>query len=155
MPANKSKNLTYKEKNNYKGLIYLHPELHGWERFGRNHQDTIKPFTEGAWMTKNNGKYYLQYGAPGTEFNVYANGTYVGNDPMGPFTYAPNNPVSYKPGGFMTGMGHGNTPQNNVCALYAHIHNQPPTVNPNQQCSLHQSARGPETSGRRFCKSPC
>lgn len=105
----KSKNLTYKEKDNYIGLIYLHPELHGWERFGRDHRDTIKPFTEGAWMTKNNGKYYLQYGAPGTEFNVYANGTYVSNDPMGPFTYAPNNPVSYKPGGFMTGMGHGNT----------------------------------------------
>ncbi len=105
----KSKNLTYKEKDNYKGLIYLHPELHGWERFGRDHRDTIKPFTEGAWMTKNNGKYYLQYGAPGTEFNVYANGTYISNDPLGPFTYAPNNPVSYKPGGFMTGMGHGNT----------------------------------------------
>lgn len=105
----KSKNLTYKEKDNYKGLIYLHPEKHGWERFGRDHRDTIKPFTEGAWMTKHNGKYYLQYGAPGTEFNVYANGTYVGNDPLGPFTYAPYNPVSYKPGGFMTGMGHGNT----------------------------------------------
>jgi len=105
----KSKNLTYKEKNNYKGLIYLHPEKHGWERFGKDHRDTIKPFTEGAWMTKNNGKYYLQYGAPGTEFNVYANGTYVGDDPLGPFTYAPYNPVSYKPGGFMTGMGHGNT----------------------------------------------
>ncbi len=105
----KSKNLTYKEKDNYKGLIYLHPELHGWERFGRDHRDTIKPFTEGAWMTKNNGKYYLQYGAPGTEFNVYANGTYVGDNPLGPFTYAPYNPVSYKPGGFMTGMGHGNT----------------------------------------------
>lgn len=105
----KSKQLTYKEKNNYKGLIYLHPELHGWERFGRDHRDTIKPFTEGAWMTKFKGKYYLQYGAPGTEFNVYANGTYVGDDPLGPFTYAPNNPISYKPGGFMTGMGHGNT----------------------------------------------
>jgi len=105
----KSKNLTYKEKDNYKGLIYLHPEKHGWERFGRDHTDTIKPFTEGAWMTKHNGKYYLQYGAPGTEFNVYANGTYVGDDPLGPFTYAPYNPVSYKPGGFMTGMGHGNT----------------------------------------------
>ena len=28
-------------------------------------------------MTKHGGRYYLQYGAPGTEFNVYANGTYV------------------------------------------------------------------------------
>ncbi len=109
----KSRNLTYKEKNNYKELIYLHPEEHGWERFGRNHRDTIRPFTEGAWMTKHKGKYFLQYGAPGTEFNVYANGTYVGDHPLGPFTYAPYNPISYKPGGFMNGAGHGNTFQDN------------------------------------------
>jgi len=96
-----------------KKFIYLHPELHGWERFGPNHTSTIKPFIEGAWMTKHNKKYYLQYAAPGTEYNVYANGTYVGNDPMGPFEYAPNNPISYKPGGFMTGTGHGNTFQDN------------------------------------------
>lgn len=90
-------------------LLTLHPERHGWERFGRDHRDTLRPFLEGAWMTKHGGKYYLQYGAPGTEYNVYANGTYVGDHPLGPFTYAPNNPVSYKPGGFMTGAGHGNT----------------------------------------------
>jgi hypothetical protein len=109
----KSRNLTYKGKNNYKPLIYLDPKNHGWERFGRNHRDTIRPFTEGAWMTKHNGKYFLQYGAPGTEFNVYANGTYVGDHPLGPFTYAPYNPISYKPGGFMNGAGHGNTFQDN------------------------------------------
>lgn len=96
-----------------KKFIYLHPELHGWERFGPNHTSTMKPYIEGAWMTKHNHKYYLQYAAPGTEYNVYANGTYVGNDPMGPFEYAPNNPISYKPGGFMTGAGHGNTFQDN------------------------------------------
>ncbi len=93
--------------------MYLDPANHGWERFGRDHRDTIKPFTEGAWMTKFNGRYYLQYGAPGTEYNVYANGTYVGDDPLGPFTYAPYNPVSYKPGGFVQGAGHGNTFQDN------------------------------------------
>jgi len=96
-----------------KELISLQPEEHGWERFGRDHRGTVKPFMEGAWMNKHNGKYYLQYAAPGTEFNVYANGTYVGDEPLGPFTYAPNNPVSYKPGGFMTGAGHGNTFQDN------------------------------------------
>ena len=96
-----------------KKFIYLHPEQHGWERFGLNHTSTMKPYIEGAWMTKHNHKYYLQYAAPGTEYNVYANGTYVGNDPMGPFEYAPNNPISYKPGGFMTGVGHGNTFQDN------------------------------------------
>jgi hypothetical protein len=96
-----------------KKLLYLHPANHGWERFGLNHTSPIKPFIEGAWMTKHNGKYYLQYGAPGTEYNVYANGTYVGDDPLGPFTYAPYNPISYKPGGFMCGTGHGNTFQDN------------------------------------------
>ncbi len=90
-------------------LILLHPDRHGWERFGRDHRGTIDPFMEGAWMTKHGGRYYLQYGAPGTEYNVYATGTYVGDDPLGPFTYAPYNPVSYKPGGFVTGAGHGNT----------------------------------------------
>lgn len=107
----KSKQLKY--KGAYKGLIYLNPDEHGWERFGKDHKSSIKPFTEGAWMTKHNKRYYLQYGAPGTEYNVYANGTYVGDHPLGPFTYAPYNPVSYKPGGFVNGAGHGNTFQDN------------------------------------------
>jgi xylan 1,4-beta-xylosidase len=105
--------LDYQKQLAYRGtakeLITLRPEMHGWERFGRDHRDSIKPFIEGAWMTKYRGKYYLQYAAPGTEYNVYANGTYVGDHPLGPFTYASNNPVSYKPGGFLTGAGHGNT----------------------------------------------
>lgn len=109
--------LDHKKKLIYTGeikkFIYLYPEQHGWERFGPNHTSAIKPFIEGAWMTEHNGKYYLQYAAPGTEYNVYANGTYVGNDPMGPFEYALNNPISYKPGGFMTGAGHGNTFEDN------------------------------------------
>jgi xylan 1,4-beta-xylosidase len=107
----KSKRLAYIGKA--QGFITLHPEKYGWERFGPNHSDPIKPFIEGAWMTKHHQKYYLQYAAPGTEYNVYANGTYVGNDPLGPFEYAPYNPISYKPGGFVTGAGHGNTFQDN------------------------------------------
>jgi hypothetical protein len=96
-----------------KELLHLDPEAHGWERFGQDHRDTVKPFIEGAWMTWHNGKYYLQYAAPGTEYNVYSNGTYVGDHPLGPFFYAPYNPVAYKPGGFLTGAGHGNTFQDN------------------------------------------
>jgi hypothetical protein len=60
-------------------------------------------------MTKHGGRYYLQYAAPGTEFNVYANGTYVSNSPLGPFKYADYNPIAYKPGGFVHGAGHGST----------------------------------------------
>ncbi len=105
----KSRNLTYKDKTDYKPLIFLDQYQHGWERFGPDHSDMIKPFIEGAWMTKHNGKYYLQYAGPGTEYNVYGNGTYVGDNPLGPFTYASYNPISYRPGGYMTGAGHGNT----------------------------------------------
>jgi hypothetical protein len=106
----KTRRLAYKEGATPKWLFGLDPAHHGWERFGQDHRDsTIHPFIEGAWMTKYRGRFYLQYGAPGTEYNVYANGVYVGDDPLGPFTYAPYNPVAYKPGGFVQGAGHGNT----------------------------------------------
>ena len=92
-------------------LVLLQPKQHGWERFGMNNDDevTLKPFMEGSFMTKHNGKYYFQYGAPGTEFKIYADGVYVGDNPLGPFTYQRHNPMSYKPGGFVQGVGHGGT----------------------------------------------
>lgn len=93
-----------------RALIQLEPRQHGWERFGPDHTgEKLPSYIEGAWMTKVNGRYYLQYGAPGTEYNVYATGTYVSDKPLGPFEYAPYNPVGYKPGGFVQGAGHGNT----------------------------------------------
>lgn len=83
---------------------------HGWERFGENHSDKkTKAYIEGTWITKHNGKYYMQYAAPGTEFNVYGDGVYTADNPMGPYEYQPHNPISYKPGGFMNGAGHGST----------------------------------------------
>ncbi len=93
-----------------RALITLDPKQHGWERFGQDHTaEDHAVYIEGAWMTKVNGRYYLQYGAPGTEYNVYATGTYVSDKPLGPFEYAHYNPVGYKPGGFVHGAGHGNT----------------------------------------------
>jgi hypothetical protein len=103
----KNRQLAY--KGTPKWLFGLNPGKHGWERFGQDHRGTINPFIEGAYMTKHKGRYYLQYGAPGTEYNVYATGVYTSDDPLGPFTYAPYNPVAYKPGGFVQGAGHGNT----------------------------------------------
>ncbi|AVR47476.1 1,4-beta-xylanase [Christiangramia fulva] len=96
-------------KGEEKDLFKLHPEKHGWERFGQNHTSDIDPYIEGPWMVKHNGTYYLEFGAPGTQWNVYADGVYTSDSPMGPFKYAPYNPVSYKPGGFLTGSGHGST----------------------------------------------
>ena len=91
-------------------LFNLDGKKHGWERFGENHSDTVLGgYIEGPWLTKHNNKYYLQYAAPGTEFNVYGDGAYVSDSPLGPYNYMPNNPFSYKPGGFMNGAGHGST----------------------------------------------
>jgi hypothetical protein len=90
-------------------LFNLDAAKHGWERFGENHTSKEKGYIEGPWLTKHNHKYYMQYAAPGTEFNVYGDGVYVSDHPLGPYTYAPNNPVSYKPGGFINGAGHGST----------------------------------------------
>ena len=99
-------------------LVSGDPESHGWERLAENNDLRLRvkhpyftggPFIEGAWMTKNNGTYYLQYAAPGTEYNVYSDGVYISDHPLGPFSYAKHNPASSKPGGFITGAGHGST----------------------------------------------
>ncbi|BDD00652.1 family 43 glycosylhydrolase [Persicobacter psychrovividus] len=106
---NRTKRFTY--QNKVYEMINLDESLHGWERFGENnYHPTLKEgYIEGASMTKHNGKYYLQYGAPGTEFNVYADGVYIGDTPLGPWKYMKSNPMCLKPGGFINGSGHGST----------------------------------------------
>ncbi len=92
-----------------KEMYLLEPDRYGWQRFGEHMDNTfLDPFMEGAWMTKHNGKYYLQYGAPGTEFSGYADGVLVGEGPLGPFI-PQSDPISFKPGGFARGAGHGAT----------------------------------------------
>ncbi len=105
---------TLQSEGYVKPLLGLEPSEHGWERFGEYNDNTfLPPFIEGAWMTKHNGKYYLQYGAPGTEFSGYGDGVYVSNKPLEGFTYQSHNPFSYKPGGFARGAGHGATFEDN------------------------------------------
>jgi hypothetical protein len=81
----------------------------GWERPGDHNTLNRRPYLEGSWMTKHNGKYYLQYSVPGTEYKSYADGLYIADSPLGPFTAADNNPFSYKPEGFIDGAGHSST----------------------------------------------
>ncbi|NEU09935.1 family 43 glycosylhydrolase [Flavihumibacter sp. R14] len=111
-----NKDLRFRPSEKTYELFHLDGKKHGWERFGENHSDTVlKGYIEGPWLTKYNNTYYMQYAAPGTEFNVYGDGVYTSDSPLGPYKYAPNNPVFYKPGGFMNGAGHGSTvlgPQN-------------------------------------------
>ena len=93
-----------------KELYLLQPWRFGWQRFGEHMDNTfLDPFIEGSWMTKHGGKYYLQYGAPGTEFSGYADGVVVGEGPLGPFDKPQSDPFSFHPGGFARGAGHGST----------------------------------------------
>ncbi|MGO4533538.1 family 43 glycosylhydrolase [Leifsonia sp. 2MCAF36] len=107
-------------------LIRSDTSVRGWERLGENYvvpeprteQERMiasfssgAPYVEGAWMTRHDGRYYLQYAAPATQNNTYADGYYVGEHPLGPFTYSTSSPFSSKPGGFAPGAGHGSTIQ--------------------------------------------
>jgi hypothetical protein len=96
-------------------MYLLEDWRYGWQRFGEYNDNTfLDPFIEGAHMTRHNNKYYLQYGAPGTEFSGYADGVVVGDHPLGPFTPQKHNPFAYKPGGFARGAGHGSTFRDNA-----------------------------------------
>ena len=88
-------------------LIWPHIKSHGFEAHGEDNvtSDTTT-YIEGPWVNKFNGSYYLQYATPGTEFRVYGDGCYMSKSAMGPFTFCPNSPISFKPGGFVTGTGH-------------------------------------------------
>jgi hypothetical protein len=93
-------------------MYYLQSWRYGWQRFGEHMDNTfLDPFLEGAWMTKHKGKYYFQYGAPGTEFSGYADGVVVGSKPLfdGIETFPQSDPLSMKMGGFARGAGHGAT----------------------------------------------
>jgi xylan 1,4-beta-xylosidase len=103
-----------------KEMYLLEPDKYGWQRFGEHMDNTfLDPFMEGAHMTKHNGKYYLQYGAPGTEFSGYSDGVVVGKSPLGPFV-PQSDPLSMKLGGFARGAGHGSTFKDNQ-GKYWHV----------------------------------
>ena len=106
---------TFQPKNNGRDVIKSDIQSHGWEIAGNENLEKNQgdlsvsnqaPWVEGSWMNKINGKYYLQYAAPGTQFSTYADGVYVSDSVMGPFQYASYSPFSFKPTGFVTGIGH-------------------------------------------------
>ena len=111
---------TFKEIGESKVCFFGDYKEHGFER--RRAEDVIFPYfdhreyfpeeypwIEGPWVTKHNGKYYLQYAAIGLEFLSYSHGVYVSDNPMGPFEYSQHNPLTFKTTGFSPGAGHGST----------------------------------------------
>lgn len=155
-----------------KELIFGNTAEHGWERpnypgrpkeqgkeglamrlfrlYMRLSGADKKPFIEGAFMNKWNGKYYLQYAAPGTELATYGDGVYVGDSPLGPFTYQAHNPFSSKPGGFITGAGHGSTIEDEHGNLW-HASTMRISVSANFERRLGLFPAGLDRDGILFC----
>ena len=109
-----------------------------------------KPYIEGAWMDKFNGKYYLQYACPGTQYNIYADGVYVSDNPLGSFALAQNNPYSYKPGGFIPGAGHGSTMKDTDGCLW-HTATMRISVNHDFERRVGIWPAGLDAEGELFC----
>jgi len=82
------------------------PANHPWERFGEYRQNGKISHLEGAYMTKYQGRYYLQYSAAGAEWRNYAVGCYVGDSPLGPFRCQQHNPILIHRGGLINGCAH-------------------------------------------------
>lgn len=111
---------------------------------------TNKPYIEGAWMDKFNGKYYLQYAFAGTQYNTYGDGVYVSDSPLGPFESAENNPYSYKPGGFLPGAGHGSTMRDKNGELW-HTSTMRISVNHDFERRVGIWRAGLDAEGELFC----
>ena len=109
-----------------------------------------RPYIEGAWMNKHDGKYYLQYACPGTQYNIYADGVYVSDKPLGPYKLAKNNPFSYKPGGFIPGAGHGSTMGDATGSLW-HTATMRISVNHNFERRVGLWPAGFDKDGELFC----
>ena len=153
-------------------VIFENHENHGWERriipgFGprkpaklsdklmaflmkRAGRGPEKPFIEGAYMNKWHGRYYLQYAAPATQLPTYGDGVYVGDSPMGPFTYQSHNPISSKPGGFIRGAGHSSTIKDKYGNLW-HASTMVVSVNADFERRVGIFPAGVDEDGILFC----
>ncbi|MBQ9347777.1 MAG: family 43 glycosylhydrolase [Oscillibacter sp.] len=108
------------------------------------------PYIEGVWMTNHKKQYYLQYAFSGTEYNVYGDGVFVSDRPLGPFVPAKNNPYSYAPGGFLPGAGHGSTVQD-VYGNWWHAATERVSVNHNFERRVGLWRAGFDDDGELFC----
>jgi xylan 1,4-beta-xylosidase len=102
---------------------------HVWERYGEMNEYADVAWIEGPWLQKHNGTYYLEYSASGTQWKSYAAGYYTAKSPLGPFTYASNNPLLRRTDGLVTGPAHGSIvegPDQNLWQFYTIVLSNPP-----------------------------
>lgn len=143
---------TFQPIGTRKEMYLLEPWRFGWQRFGEHMDNTfLDPFIEGSHLTKHKGKYYLQYGAPGTEFSGYADGLLTGSSPLGYFE-AQSDPLSIKLGGFVRGAGHGATFQDKF-DNYWHVSTTVLSVKNTFERRLGVWPAGFDADGNMFCNT--
>jgi len=129
--------------------IYKDQKVSLWQRYINLFVGT-GAFIEGAFLNKINGKYYLQYATPGTEFPTYGDAVLVGDSPLGDFTWQTHNPYSIVPSGFFTGAGHGSTFYDEYGNLW-HTSSMGICVNHNFERRLGLWPAGVDKDGILFC----
>ena len=100
-----------------------------WERYGEMNEYQGVAWIEGPWVFKLGDTYYLQYSASGTQWKTYAEGYYTAKSPLGPYTYAGNNPLLRKTEGLVTGTAHGSMlkgPDGGIWQFYTIVLSNPP-----------------------------
>lgn len=109
--------------------LFTFNAAHVWERYGEMNEYPDISWIEGPWMQQHRGTYYLQYSASGTQWLTYATGMYTSRNPVGPFTYAPNNPILRRVTGVVTGTAHGSIvegPDGSLWQFYTIVTSNPP-----------------------------
>ena len=80
-----------------------------WESRSVTAHEVNRRWTEGSYIIRRNGKFYMMYSANFFGGQYYAVGYATADQPLGPFRKADNNPVLQKnteEGGLVTGTGH-------------------------------------------------
>ena len=94
--------------------MILQPESDWETRAGR--------VTEGPWVIKRQGRYYLLYSGSGANTPDYAVGYATADNPLGPFTRAKHNPIVHRSDGIF-GPGHGSAVRDRT-GHWWHIYHQ-------------------------------
>ena len=80
-----------------------------WESRSATHGEVNRRWTEGSFLFRQDGTYYIMYSANSYQGQYYAVGYATADNPLGPFTKAENNPVlqeNVSRGGTVMGTGH-------------------------------------------------
>lgn len=104
--------------------LFSYNPTHWFEHFGEANEYQNVSWIEGPWVFKKDGIYYCAYSCSGTQWQSYAAGYYTATSPLGPYTFAGNNPLLRKKEGLVQGPSHGSIvlgPDGNYWAFYTII----------------------------------